>query len=363
MKNLKAYNLRRSVVLASVVTALLGSGGAYAGATAYSELSVYNFKVFGVPAGGGPNVQLDVADFALNPGGAISGATETGNATATLGVTTDTGGTVNGTINLNAGTASSGGQVDPRLACVGTCGGLANNNFVDNSGLPLIGGNYIAADALKQGYSITGMTTPATITAGTGMPGSGSSTDVASTTNSQGALVGDATGNASSEINLNTTFEFILGSADRDLDLNAGPESRQIRFEFDADLFLSTAIDSAGQSAKAGSSMTFNLLANGVQVFTWLPGQFAFGPGVVSSTGGFSLTQTNISDIFSSSAPISSSGGFSLNVNVPVGVKLTGSITQNSSIELVSVPEPGGLALMGLGLLAAGVVSRKKLSA
>lgn len=178
------------------------------------------------------------------------------------------------------------------------------------------------------------------------------------------SLAGQGSGNVSNATNaLNVTFT-VTAAGD-------------LQFSFDTSLYRENFLSagaSAGSQARTASSFTFNILDNtNTPVFQWSPAGAAVG-GTSTATVNVPLTQTshisssgvsyayyiNSSNQFvngTAGSPIL--GSFTADVALNPGTyTLTGTMTTNASASYI--PEPGALALMGIGLLGLVVGQRRK---
>ena len=128
--------------------------------------------------------------------------------------------------------------------------------------------------------------------------------------------------------------------------------TRNVFFHLDFDIFLKTAVSLlAGESAAATASTSWGLnIANnttGVQdFFTWNPGELARNFSTFNALAGSQRQYALI-------------GG----INSPIGVLTAGNnysltISQNSNASVRDLPEPGSIALLGLGLV--GLVAMRR---
>lgn len=181
----------------------------------------------------------------------------------------------------------------------------------------------------------------------------------------------DKDGHADSQQNLST--EFILTPLIAPLTVTLG---------FDSELFVRAGLGQDGILAKASTSFFVDLVAvnlsTGVEntAFTWTPGTGLTCPlgGCVETIptypGGLfgvlpqSLT-VNSEVLLKGDSVLTYSGSFDLTATIPVApagtvwkFKITGSTQADAGTP--TVPEPGTLALLALGLLGVGTVVRRK---
>ncbi len=165
-------------------------------------------------------------------------------------------------------------------------------------------------------------------------------------------ITGNGYANSSANLILDTQFTFTLAN-----DLTQG-----ITVDFDTIVHLLAYLDSANGSAHGGTSWNINLsVLNGPTVFNWSPDGTAGG-----ITGG-----TEIADScnMNASRTVLQAGqtGYdctgreaATSVALTAGTQYQLSISHNTLSDVTVVPEPDTIAVMGLGLLGLGLVSRRK---
>lgn len=278
---------------------------------------------------------LDLSDFAIIDG------------QPALTFTSSAGQSVD-LFGANASNTSSATPIDFAPICVGTgCNPiLPNNSFPKLSPPPV--GDYAAADQNEAGAPITGLpgfATPATVANGS----------------YAGILTGSGAGSADSNNNLNASWVFALGAADA------------LAFEFNADAFLQAAVTAGEQFpgfATAAHNVVYtlsNLSAGGDLVWEFAP------DGTVNAGQGETADPFDLNNTVSLNAP--------LPINVAVTrdslgpqffrsvtplltagtlYQLSARLNTNVDVQRVSVPEPGAIALLGIGLLGMSMAYRRK---
>lgn len=303
----------------------------YAGALAFSTLENANFQI--LKADGS---QWDVSDFDV----------------LEIGDFTKAEASLNGTGSVATHPS------DVPMQCIGTCGGIAENDFTRQGG-PL--SQFSRADAVLAGAGISGV------------PETDNSVHAQSVAEVQ---LNEATGEGSAGSNEGTgsRFSFVPG------------EDGSLTFRFDATPLLEAMLEQDDVSAFASVAWSLSILDElGNQVFAWTPDGLAGGivcaaddpdtaedenAGCLETADPFSLN-TSIATLdsgdglvtydpgtgtFEATSPLLSAGTtYTLSINEETAA--------NASVAAAQVPEPAAAALFGLGLLGLAGFRRRFLSA
>ncbi|MDZ7594942.1 MAG: EDSAP-1 family PEP-CTERM protein [Thiobacillus sp.] len=239
--------------------------------------------------------------------------------------------------------SSSTGSINFDPICVGNgCSPIGNDLFPKLSAPPVTG-NYAAADQLETGSpvaGIAGFTTPAFVKQGTYV----------------GIDLGSADGSTSANNNLNSSFVFSL------------TQSTGVTFDFDITAWLQVAMTSDEDFpgyASASASFTISILditpgGGNPTVFSYNTALFGAGEPLTLSLNAplpgmfpvYEVTRDATNVAFSVMTP-----------TLTAGRLYQTSFRSTSQADAGRIPEPGVLALLGMGLLGLGLTRRRKLAA
>jgi hypothetical protein len=285
---------------------------------------------------------VDLTNFQIlkgaNGSGGIVSTTDLLNLSFTS--TFDMQATLNATTTGNiSGSSSTGPGLDSPAVCVGS-GCLAPINFTTNNLFPQpaapVQGNYAAVDQLEVGSPISGLT---------GYVGLAHVANAAYV----GIQTGSGTATTTSNNNLQASWTFTAGFT--------GP----LTFDFDLLVYLQAQVDAAETAptfATANWDVNFTLIC--------LSGGACPSPGGALSPqpAGVPLKSVSLNAPVGAGIEIlfSDSEHFALAIPVTAGLnyQLSARINTLADLERVNIPEPGILALLGLGLFGLGAVLRRK---
>lgn len=294
-------------------------------ASAVSVLNMSNFQMLDTAS----NTVLDAS-----AGGNINVLSFATNAslTSTLG-------------SVTQGTNGSGIGTDLAPLCLGSCLPMTpmttNNSFQTNPTIALsnLNSTFSVSDQYENGAPVAGL--GASVGANVG-----ASSVVSLTGQGYGA------GTADNTLNSSLTMQFKLA--------NTGT----ITFNFDATLFQQSALDASGRqgsNANTNSNFNFKIVDNntGATVFQWTPDTISSGtqnsaPFALNNSTALSypLNQFLSSSYVGAGPATAYSGTFSATTGIMNNTDyytLTADLKTQANATFV--PEPGALALMGIGLL------------
>lgn len=328
---MKLKTITSALASAGIVALVATSGSAQAGAMSGAMVNMTNFQILKSTDGGatsaGTVAFADLSQLSF---------------TSTMDMQATLNGTTTGNIDQTSQTFSNG--IDAPATCVGT-GCIGAINFTTDNLFPEpvapVQGNYAAVDQLETGSPITGLT------------GYSGLADIAN-----GAYVGLATGGGSatttSNNNLQASWQFTVASG-----INA------LAFDFDLAVFLQAFLDFGEESptfATANYDINFTLSClSGTDCGLFGLPSVAFAPSILpGSTKTVSLNAPLASGV---EVSLTNSGhqnsGF-IPVIAGTSLQLSARINTLADLVRVEVPEPGVLALLGLGLFGIRATLRKK---
>ena len=285
---------------------------------------------------------LDVNNFQfLNPNGTTINANQldvfvfqdSSQGTATLNSTVATQ-----TVNSNIF-----GTLDLPQQCVGQCGGFAQNDFSQRN--PPATLNVARADTLLTGAPIinpAGISPPATARLVT-----------------EGQLTSiQGNGNVQANLGLTASFSFSLTN------------SQAVIIDFDTVQHLVASVgltDALGSTARSSTGWTIEIRdQNGNVVFSWTPNGTAGGiTGGTEINDACNMTTAVNAQIPGQTSPFNCSGHERASTGIldaaetyTLGLRHEGA---SDVTRIAAVPAPAGLLLLGLGLIGAGFLGRRKI--
>ena len=323
----RTVNLGKLATLSLAIAAAFGMVSASQAAPTVqgsSVLEVLNFQIQSTDAG---HAILDISNFGrpLIADNGTNSASLTGFAPV-----------------LNSGNSTNGAPMDILQACLGVvCPG--QNNFAHNPAPPAGGTQLSRGDSKLDGAPVTGL----------GQPTGANARTVAEV-----RLTGTGTGTGDSRLGLNTSFDFNLA------------QSRALRFDFDADLYLRAFLsaDSLNGSAQASSNLVFAISKVGTlgNIFSWSPNgtvdgilggtEFADGANLNDSVAALVAGDNNFREAgvkhFTAETNVLGIGSYRFTI------RHTSAADANQLI-----PEPGTLLLAGGALLGLALSRRERKAA
>lgn len=170
-------------------------------------------------------------------------------------------------------------------------------------------------------------------------------------------LGGAGDGSSQSNLGLVATFSFTPNA------------SGVLGVSFDADMWLKAFLTTdmgLGTTAQASSGWSIELAQGGTTLFSWTP-DGVLGSGIQGGTenaDSCDLTRTAAAQIPGQNVTVSCSGGFEAFTTNPLlaGTLYTLNLrhtTEADATAVAAVPEPGVVALLGIGLLGMGIGTRR----
>jgi len=297
---------------AAGATVLAFAHGANAGAIAFSSLEVNNFQIF---SGGG--VQYSAGDFDV---------LEVSNFTKAEAL-------------LDGSGLVSTHPSDVSMRCIGTCAGIAQNDFGQQGG-PL--GQFSRADAVMTGAGVSGVNGANAVTA----------RSVAEV-----QLSANGEGNAGSNVGSGSRFSFSLANDD------------VLDFRFDSQPYLRAMLEDQDVMSFAAVAWSVSVMdaANNV-VFSWSPNGVA--GGVVGGTEFLDPFSVNTSVSVLAPGDVAydpGTGTFRAVTDVlSAGQTYTVSINEESSasaelvVDAQQVVEPASVGVLGFALLGMAAMARRR---
>jgi hypothetical protein len=251
---------------------------------------------------------------------------------------------LNGTVATQTVNSNIFGTLDLPQQCVGQCGGFAQNDFSQRN--PPATLNVARADTLLTGAPIinpAGISTPATARLVT-----------------EGQLTSiQGNGNVQANLGLTASFSFSLTN------------SQAVIIDFDTVQHLVASVgltDALGSTARSSTAWSIEIRdQSGALVFQWTPNGVA-GSGITGGTeqaDACNMTATVNAQLPGQTSPFNCSGHERATTGVldaaltyTLGLRHEGA---SDVTRIAAVPAPAGLLLLGLGLIGAGFLGRRKM--
>ena len=320
--------LKKATLALAIAAGFAASGAAQAGLVATAVLEVKSFQIRDATT----NLILDFSNFV--PASIADSATNTARLNA---------------VTVSNGATGIGGVMNALQASVGTAPPV-ENTFTHTTPPPAAGSQLARADSLLSGAPLTNV------------PGAITGSGALAQTVAEVLLTGNGNGHGDSGLGLNTVFNLVLTSI------------KTLRLDFLADHYLRTFLSAdsliPGSSTRASSALSFTVdkvNANGTttNVFSWAPnGQIGgiFGGIENFDEGNLNDTITTLVPGTTTARDLLGDQHFQADTTLVAG---TYQFSINQAVfadGTLRIPEPGSMALVGLGLLGLAAVRRRKAS-
>ena len=306
------FSTRKSLLAVAMTGAFaLAAAPAHAAVMASSVVNMTNFTISGSDG--------NVLDFSDDFG------------FLTFTSSADMSGSLTGSAPFDFSSAAA--PIDFPATCTGSgCGalGLVDNAFAKFVAPPV--GNYAAADQVEFGAPITGLV-------GFDAPATVANASYTGLTTISGA------GSANSNNNLNSSFVFILN------------QDQGITFDFMVDAYLQAFVsgdENFPGFATASYQMDFSILnlSTGATVWSYSPDLFGDGIKTLSLNAPLPFDVETARDTGGASAFSSTTAMLSAGDLYQLSARI------QTKTDAARIPEPGMLALLGMGLFGLGVIRR-----